>query len=71
MKFNEIECISFLIILLYRTSDMLYNLNSAQGTNMLYVCIKLAARLQLILTVTLPLQSLGFKSLSQFSSPSL
>ena len=38
----------FDIILLYPTSDMLYNVNSAQATNMLYVCIKRAASLQLI-----------------------
>lgn len=47
MKFKAIEFISFPYIFDPR-SDMLYNLNSAKATNVLYVCIKLAARLQLI-----------------------
>ena len=52
MKFKKIECISFLYILLYPRSDMLYNLNSAKATNVLYVCIKLVARLPLKCTLS-------------------
>ena len=71
MKFKEIECISFYVILLCRTSDVLYNLNSAQATNMLYVCIKLAASLQSMKELPCLYSPQGLISLSQFSSPSL